>query len=87
MRSGLVLSGKTLVNTKTEFVEILNGDVRVQIARGTTQDVAARTLREVADAVANAKTYKGIMGQGGQGTDTATDFSAGDSEDGTIENF
>ena len=39
MQSGLVLSGKTLVNTKTEFVEILNGDVRVQIAKGTTQDV------------------------------------------------
>ena len=63
MQSGLVLSGKTLVNTRTEFVEILNGDVRVQIAKGTTQDVAARTLREVADAVANVKVYKGIMGQ------------------------
>jgi uncharacterized cupin superfamily protein len=62
VQSGLVLSGKTLVNTRTEFVEILNGDVRVQIAKGTTQNVAARTLREVADAVANAKTYKGIMG-------------------------
>jgi hypothetical protein len=63
MQSGLVLSDKTLVNTRTEFVEILNGDVRVQIAKGTTQNVAARTLQEVADAVANAKTYKGIMGR------------------------
>lgn len=63
MQSGPVLSGKTLVNTKTEFVEVLNGAVRVQKAGGTTQEVATRTLREVADAVANAKTYKGIMGR------------------------
>jgi hypothetical protein len=62
MQPGLVLSGETLVNTKTEYVEILNGDVRVQIAKGTDQAKAARTLREVADAVANSGTYKGIMG-------------------------
>jgi hypothetical protein len=63
MQPGLVFSSETLVNTKTEYVEILNGDVRVQIARGTKQDEAARTLREVADAVANVRTYKGIIGQ------------------------
>lgn len=63
MQSGPVLSGKTLVNTKTEFVEVLNGAVRVQIARGTTQAEAASTLREVADAVADVGTYRGIMGQ------------------------
>jgi hypothetical protein len=62
MQPGLVLSGETLVNTKTEYVEILNGDVRVQIAKGTDQAKAARTLRVVADAVANRGTYKGIMG-------------------------
>jgi hypothetical protein len=63
MQQGLVLSSETLVNTKTEYVEILNGAVRVQIARGTTQAEAASTLREVADAVADVGTYRGIMGQ------------------------
>ena len=63
MQPGLVLSSETLVNTKTEYVEILNGDVRVQIARGTKQDEAARTLRKVADVVVNLRIYKGIMGQ------------------------
>ncbi len=50
-----------IFENKKEFVHVLDGDVRVQIARGTSQNHVVRVLEQLTEILKDPGSYGTIM--------------------------